>query len=236
MSNAIRDDEAISAYLAGRLSDAEASAFEARIEREPTLVKTLEATLRLKEGLEVLRESGQLEGLRRAPRRSRASLVFALAAAAGVATVAVLVALQFFARPPLISASVDRLGMPGGVSAAVAAHYTFAAVRQATRPPVLDLPVGGAIEIRILTSRTGKPTTYRATLESAPLTGTPVVIGTVMHLVRDTDGFVAVYADASRLTPGDFALSVIPEPADSSAPDRFPFSLQRPPADSRPSP
>jgi len=231
----IRDDESINAYLGGRLNEADADAFEKRIAKDPELVATMEATLRMKEGLAVLSASGQLDDLLKPPpKRRRAALAIGIAAAAGVGTLAVLVALQFFARAPLISASVERLGMPGAASAPIAAHYTFAAVRQAARSPRLELPVGGVIEIRVLTSRTGKPTTYHSTLESVPATGHPVVVGSVMHLVRDADGFVSVYADASRLTPGDFALSVTPEPDDGSPPDRFPFTLQRPPADPRP--
>ncbi len=228
MNDTTEDPDVIRAYLAGRLSEADNRAFEERCEREPTLVRTMEDTLRFKEGLEVLRERGQLARLLRSPKRPLSQWLIVTAAAAGLATVVVLAGLQFFARPPIVSASLDRLGFAGGAEHAIAGHYAFAAMRQAGRSPDVELPVGGAIELRVLPSAVDAAKTYRSTLESVPRDGAPVVIGTVMHLIRDADGFVAIYADAARLAPGNYAISVTAEPAEGTTPDRYPFTLRSP--------
>ena len=236
MNDSIRDPEEIQAYLAGRLSDDASLAFEERCAREPALVQTIEETLTLREGFEILRDRGQLARLLRAPHRPRPFWLIATAAAAGLGTVVVLAGLQFFARAPIVSASVDRLGFAAGAEHFVVAHYTFAAMRQASQVPVVDLPVGGAIELRVLPSATEGATAYRSTLESVPAGGSPVVVGTVMHLHRDADGFVAIYVDAGRLAPGNYAVSVTGEPSEESPVDRFAFVLRHASGDGHPPP
>src|SRR6476659_833752 len=53
----------IARYLAGQLTDAESAAFEAHYTEHPEVVRDIEHTLRLKEGLAVLRDRGELDGL-----------------------------------------------------------------------------------------------------------------------------------------------------------------------------
>src|ERR1700736_5334727 len=56
----------IANYVSGRMSAAETQAFEADLLRAPELVDEMEETLRLREGLAVLRDRGQLHGKTRA--------------------------------------------------------------------------------------------------------------------------------------------------------------------------
>ena len=53
----------IARYLAGQLSTAESAAFEAHYTSHPEVVREIERTLRLKEGLAVLRDRGELDAL-----------------------------------------------------------------------------------------------------------------------------------------------------------------------------
>jgi hypothetical protein len=52
-------------------------------------------------------------------------------------------------------------------------------------------------------------------------------LGSVDHLTPDADGFVALYADASQLKPGEYALIVEPETHEAAADQRFGFRLNR---------
>ena len=52
-------------------------------------------------------------------------------------------------------------------------------------------------------------------------------IGSAEHVVPDRDGFVVIYADAGRLEPGEYSLSVEPEAGNTIPGERFEFGLHR---------
>ncbi|MBV8909400.1 MAG: hypothetical protein JOZ89_01435, partial [Gammaproteobacteria bacterium] len=81
MIAAARDLELMQDYIVGRLSEDERRAFEYRLVREPALVRELEDSLQIREGLRQLRAQGYFT---RAASRGRRFLpwVPALAAAA----------------------------------------------------------------------------------------------------------------------------------------------------------
>ncbi len=225
--NASATSESIHAYLGGRLSHADTRAFEERLPRDPELVRAMEDTLRLREGLEVLRERGELAGLLRAPRRARSYWAFGSALAAGIASVAVFLGLQFLGRAPIVTASIDALAAHAGAPLPVTARYTFAAMRQANANPAFDLPPTGVLELRVLASGADPARSYRATLTLVPDAAPAATIGTAARLRSDTDGFVTFYADASRLAPGDYALAVAAS-GESVAAAPLRFTLRRP--------
>ena len=202
-------------YVAGRLSQSECEAFEARLSNDAGLVRDLEESLRFREGLEVLREQGVLESLRQ-PRRRALFAPTRWAAAAAVVVIAVFAALHWGGRyvgersSPLLAASLGTLRSGSSPAPTVIERYSFATMREATSTPELALPTTGALELRALTAVTDASRTFRVTLSQ---TGNqkPSPIGSVEHLVPDADGFVVIYADASRLQPGDYRLIVEPE-------------------------
>jgi len=234
MTDTLASPETIQAYLRGRLSPLDSRAFEERLPRDPALVKALEETLRLREGLEILRERGELARLVRGPRRVASYWAFAAALAAGVASVAIFLGYQFLARAPIVAASVDAVTGKAGATAPLTAHYTFAAMRQASATTDLDLPASGIVEIRVLAAGVDEAGTYRATLSIVPETVPAATVGTAAHLKPDPDGFVTFYADAARLTAGDYALAVAAEAGSATPGAPFRFRLRRPAADPRP--
>lgn len=228
MTRAASDSEMLQQYIVGRMSDTERLAFEERLASDTTLVRDLEESLRLREGLEILRERNQLVVLKR-PRRSAFFIGLVAASAAAIAVVAVSVGLHYVRQSPVVlAASVTALRVRTDNSLAVVESYSFATLREATQTPVLELPSRGALELRALTSTTASDRTFRATLEEVEREETPRV-GVIEHLVPDADGFVAIYADASRLKPGDYLLIVQSDGGDGSA-ERFAFRLMPVPA------
>ena len=219
--------ESIQAYLGGRLSGAESREFEERLPGDPALVRAMEDTLRLREGLEVLRERGELAPLVRGRRPAHSYLVFAAALAASIASVAVFLGLQLFARAPIVTASIDAFAAHSVATSPVAARYTFAAMRQALTNPDFALPASGVLELRVLAPGAEPNRNYRATLSLVPEAAPVANIGAAAHLLPDPDGFVTLYADAARLEPGDYALSVAPESGQASPAPSFRFHLRR---------
>src|SRR5215467_15825702 len=142
-----RDLERMQDYIVGRLSDEERLAFEERLMRDPTLVRELDQSLLMREGLATLRDEGNLP---KAVSRLRTfqSWVPTLAAAA-VAGVALVVLWTRNAGPdPLLMGAIEAPS--AGKSAPwVAAHFTFVSMRGGSAP-TLDLPPSGLIEFRAL--------------------------------------------------------------------------------------
>jgi hypothetical protein len=217
-------------YVAGRLSDAERQAFEERLSRDARLVREVEESLRLREGLQMLREQGVLGELRH-PRRQALPMRFARAAVAATVVGALIVASLVFYRgmhaPPIVAASLAALRGASSAPPQVVGRYSFAAMRGEASTPELLLPTRGALELRALTARVDTRRTFTITLLGLGATMTPAG-GVVEHLVPDADGFIGVYADLSHLESGTYSLVVEPEGAtDPTAGSRFEFKLKR---------
>lgn len=213
-----RDFERMRDYVRGRLADDERRTFEDRLARDPELVREFEQILRLREGLERLKE--QRYFARNAPRAARrlASWVPALAAAA-IAALAIILWVQ----PRLGSPGVLRASLESG-GATVSAHFTFVSMRGNSSYD-LDRPPAGLIEFRASPAGHAAGGRYRLTLERLGQGGAPEPLGTLTDLAPDKDGYVHGYAAASRLTPGRYSLRVEPmDPAIASA-LAFPFEL-----------
>lgn len=227
---------AVQDYVTGRLSETDRRAFEDQLLSDSGLVRDLEETLRLREGLETLRERKILGQLTHPPRRAW-MMRLALASAAASALIALGVTLWVERAPPVIAASVTALRALTSPPLMVVAHYSFAAVRDAASTPALALPTTGALELRALTPLPPltRPTpvtpladarqTFRVTLEAihGPKASP---IGFAEHLTPDADGFVAIYADASKLHPGDYDLSVETDAQDGTSAEHFAFTLK----------
>jgi hypothetical protein len=161
------------------------------------------------------------------PRRRGLLLRFALASAATVAAVAIYMGLQSVNRSPaLVGASIAELRTGLGAPLTVVKHYSFAALREADSTPDLPLPATGALELRALAPAAHAGRKFRVTLEEIRDRKSSQ-IGFAEHLAPDADGFVVIYADASSLQPGDFALSVAPDAEAGTTIERFAFRLKR---------
>lgn len=215
-----RDLERIRDYVAGRLSDDEQRAFEDRLSRDPGLVREVELSQRLREGLERLRDGGLLDVPPRqeAPRRR----IWAVGLAATIAVAAVLFWLQpaGHSRPELLSAAP---------STRPAVAFTFLAMRGPSAPPLLQLPAHGVVEIRASRLAATAGTRYRVVLDRMATGGTRETVGGLDGLEAGTDGLVHVYADADGLFSGEYELRLQVDGDSSAGVEVFPFLLQSAP-------
>jgi hypothetical protein len=218
-----RDLERMRDYVVGRLPDEEQQAFEERLGRDPELVRELEQSLRLREGLEELRSQGYFTRAP-APRRARSwTWVPALASAAVLALVMFLWVEP--SRVPTGAPESPATLVTVTAGAPVTAHFTFLTTREATTPR-LELPASGLIELRAAPAERSAQSGYRVTLLREAGSGSSGPVGAVSNLVLTRDGYVRAYADASHLTPGAYSVRVeaVGEPQAPTA--EFPFILE----------
>lgn len=222
MMDVARDFERMRDYVVGRLSDEELKAFEERLGRDPELVRELEQSLRLREGLEQLRAQGYFTRVAAAPHRVRSwAWLPALAAAAALALVMFLWVGPSRGPSGVVQTPATLLVVAGG--APVKAHFTFLATRDATAPR-LELPASGLIEVRAAPVERSAQSDYRVTLlredgdSSRP-------VGTVSNVALTKDGYVRTYADASQLSPGAYVLRVGAVDEPKATPTEFRFTL-----------
>lgn len=217
-----RDFERIHDYIVGRLSDEERRTFEDRLVREPALVREFEQSLRLREGLEALRDQGYVAKVAAQGRWLRISLP-ALVAAAGAGLALLLWAPRSTGPSPVLTASVESRT---GTGPMIAAHFTFVSVR-GNPAPELDLPPKGLIEFRMAPAARGTASRYRVTLLRRDTGRALKPAGALAGLALGAEGYVYCYADASRLAPGSYTLSVESEAESPDNAETFLFTLSR---------
>lgn len=208
------DFETMRDYIVGRLSDDERQAFEDRLVREPALVRELEESLRIREGLRQLRAQGYFAST--ASRSMRFLPWFPALAAAAVAGIALFLwAHRQGTASPLLMASPESRSV-SGVASSVSPLLTFVSVRGAASPD-LDLPRAGLIEIRAapVTGRTDFA--YRLILLRRDGAGIPQPVGTLAPVALSSDGYVHCFADASRLSVGSYLLRVEPQSSEPAS-------------------
>lgn len=216
-----RDFERMQGYVAGRLSDDETRNFEERLARDPALVRELERSLRLREGLEHLRDRGYFNAIAARSLRPRAAWLPALLAA-GIAAVAAFVWL----RPHAGVAALLSATLPAGQAQAanVTAHFTFITLR-GQEIPDLELPKNGLIDLQARPTG-GATGNYRMELSRAT-DGTTSRPFAAISAQRNEDGYVHAYADAARLQPGSYLLRIEPQGGPAQSADSFRFKLRR---------
>ena len=221
------DFERMRDYVVGRMSDDERCAFEDRLVRDPGLVRELERSLQLRDGLQQLQKQGYFAqsaprspGVR--PRRLRMSnWLPALAAAAVVGALALFLWVE--PRSPGSGVLQASAGSP------VAAHFTFLAMRGGSLPD-LTLPAQGAIDFQVLPAAHATASSFRVTLLRE---GTDAPVGAIGVLAPDAHGYIHSYADASRLIAGTYRLLVEPDTGAKAPRESFEFRLLGAPASDR---
>jgi hypothetical protein len=232
MMDVNRDPERIREYVAGRLTDPDSRAFEDRLVSDPSLVTDMEDSLRLREGFEMLREQHALESLLQPSRRPAWFWPVAVAA-----TVVVAIGVFLWTRPldsqmPVVGGSTAAFLAANGSQLPVSARYSFASMRREASVPVLSLPSGGLIALRVLPGSAADGRAFRAELVEVKNERGRELVGTLMGLVRGADGFVTVYAAASRLRAGRYELRISPENDTSTSGERFEWRFEAAPAPS----
>lgn len=214
-----RDFEQMRAYLVGQMSDDERRTFEDRLVRDPQLVREFEQSLRLREGLQQLRAQGySAAGTSRASQLRRWLPALAAAAVAGLA---LFLWVQARTAVPILTAAVDARA--AAHEAVIAAHFTFVAVRGGSTLD-LALPAHGLIEFRAAPALRAAGARYRLALLAVAASGTSQPIGTLDDLAPRPDGYIYCYADAARLTAGNYLLRV--ESGTPASVETFRFNLR----------
>ena len=212
-----RDFERMRDYVLGRLTDEERRTFEERLARDPELVREFEQTLRLREGLEQLKD--RVYFVKPAPRASRRLPVWMPAlAAAAVAALAIILWVQPHSTG-VLRASPGTAG-PAGVSA----QFTFVSLRGSSAYDLLR-PAAGLVEFRASPAGPATGARYRLTLERVQQGGVAEPVGALADLTPGADGYLHGFADASHLPAGGYLLRVEAAGQTAETALAFPFEL-----------
>jgi hypothetical protein len=213
------DFERMRDYVRGRLTDNESQAFEDRLARDPELVREFEQTLRLREGLEQLKD--QVYFAKPAPRPARRRIVWmpALAAAAVAA-----LAITLWVQPQISRTGVLRASPRPAAAAGISAHFTFVPMRGSSSYD-LDRPAAGLVEFRASPTGPAAGARYRLALERVGQGGVAEPVGALADLAPGADGYLHGFADASRLPAGRYLLRVEAAGQTAEAALAFPFEL-----------
>lgn len=226
MNNADQHFATLQDFIVGRLSDDERQAFEDRLVLDPALVRDLEQSLRMREGLRQLKTQGYFK--KAAVRSVRLRVWMPALAAASTAGLALFLWLSSAVGPaPILLASLESHGA-ADVTPLVAAHFTFVSVRGSSVSD-LDLPSAGLIEIRAAPITNPTVHHYRVSLVRQKEGANAESVAALAGLSIGEDGYVHFYADASRLARGSYILGIQPDTSAPSTVELFFFNL-RPPA------
>jgi hypothetical protein len=223
----IEEEHIVARYLADQLSPAEAEAFEAYYTQHPSMVREIEYTLRLKEGLATLRDRQQLDGLMKA-RRWRWALPLSIAAAiAGTA----LGTWTWYGSSgaPVAAGSIEELFHNGQATLPLGGKYMLVRVRSSQSAPLaIALPQEhSALELQVLPAGGATAAPYRLVLQQQRADGKPKPVAEVAGLVPGPDGLVAAWLDSERIERGQYTVELASEAGDSAAPaERFVIELE----------
>jgi hypothetical protein len=211
MQSVIDDPTRASRYLADQLTDAECAEYEARFIQDPETVAEIEATARLKIGLERLRRNGELSELIAGTTAHQPGRTWMLAMAASICAVVIGASLWFprtTATAPVLASTAAAFKDRTGHGLSVLATTPLFRTRAERYDAVIELPGSrGAIKLRVLPSTPADSAQYQASLariRDDDSSERVVQIGGLQP--SKDDGFVDVFADSSLLAPGRYRL------------------------------
>ena len=205
----LEDHHVIARFLAGQLTEDESREFEEYMIANPEIVHDLESTARLKVGLHVLKDRGELEGVVKSKAVFRDAR-YALAASVAILAVCALLYFRGGApQAPHLLASMSTLVDRAGHLMPLARTYAILRTRGTDYDALVELPATPqAIELRVLPENSAHPARYRVSLARVADDDSLSTVGSVAGLAPDGNGFVSVYFDSSKLTRGRYQLTV----------------------------
>ena len=218
------DPTTASRYLADQLTDTEREAFEAALERDPDVLRELEATARFKMGLHQLRAKGELDELL----RSQPAWPW-IAMAATLGGIVIGVALWRLApgpsAGPLLAATASAFSNDAGHPLPLSGAFVVYRTRGSSSTNI-ELPSNrAAIELRVFPELTPQPPSYSARLSPLASNGSAPPTEALRGIVPDQEGFVHLYVDSSSLTVGRYQLVLNGEPAKSDNSETFDLNV-----------
>jgi hypothetical protein len=225
----IEDEHIVARYLADQLSAEEAEAFEAYYTRHPDMVREIEYTLRLKEGLATLRDRQELDSLMRA-RRWRWALPLSVAAAIAGAALGTWTWYGAPSAAPVAAGSLEGLLEGGGVATLpLGGKYMLVRVRSADTAPLrIPLPAEhSALELQVLPTGGAAAAPYRLVLQKRRNEDEPKPVAEVAGLVPGPVGLVAAWLDSALIQRGQYTVELASARGESAAPaERFVIELE----------
>jgi hypothetical protein len=228
----IDDPTRASRYLADQLTDAECAEYEARFVEDPDAVAELEATARLKIGLQRLRRNGELSELIAGAAAPQPTRTWMLAMAASIVAVVIGVSLWFPRTGPLsapvLASAASAFKDRNGHSLSVLATAPLFRTRAEKYDAVIELPPArGAIELRVLPSTPAQAARYQASLSRIKDDDSSEGSVALENLRPSAeDGFVELYADSSLLAPGRYRLVLTREAGSATNGDSDTFIIK----------
>ncbi len=211
MQTSMDGEHTIERYLADQLSENEAEAFERRCAEDPRFYRDIEARLRLKEGLAVLRDRGTLDAALHGPREGR----WVLRVAAGVILALLCAGVWRQIELPSVSSPGPMLtAVLGSTPGSLPVTATYRLERSRGAPPAISLASSqapGAIELQILPSNFDPSGHYDVELSQLDPGPAARPFGELRGLSPAADRYVTVYLNRVRLAPGRYELSLRPE-------------------------
>ncbi len=199
-----------SRYLANQLTRAERAEYEALLTRSVEALAELEATARLKVGLEKLSEERELPAVQQGTSHTRWS--FLLSLAAGVAAICVGVALWHSnSAPPahLFSTSTSSFLDRNGHPLPLIATTEIFRRRSQTADAIIELTDSrGILEWHWTSPQGATHDRYDVVLTKTGEGAAPQVAGDVRNLQADENGVVKWYVDSAGLVSGSYKLKL----------------------------
>jgi hypothetical protein len=197
-------------YLADQLTEADRAGYEALLLESPEAVAELEATARLKVGLEKLRETDELDRLLHVPSRAKWKRFLLLAASLAVFATGLGLWLSNYEHAHsrlLFAASLASLTNNAGRTLQIASTVPVYRKRSGPFDAVLEVPpLPAGVEFRLLAQPPAAAHAYRVSISRMLNDKSFESVDTLVDLQSENDGFIRLYADASRLIPGQYRL------------------------------
>jgi hypothetical protein len=195
------DDSEVSAYLANRLNESQAQAFEQYCLEHPNFARDVERELQLKVGLQQLNQPAKVTAI--IPRTSRQTW-WPVALAASVA-IAALVFFEFRpASAPAFTVFRSLTDLPANLQQVPVTSIGLMQLRGDGAVPSVTSPVNGVVELRFLADP-GLDYAIAAT----PNTSADVVLK-IGGLRAAPDGYLRVYVPANQMIGKTWTISLIP--------------------------
>ena len=199
-------------YLADQLSDAERATFEASLLQNPEVAQELEATARLKVGMERLRDSGELDKIVRARPFFERPGFFAAAASIGVLAIGlVFVRWQGASTPSMLASTASAFVDASGKIPTVASTPPMLRTRSEKDDAEIVLPTERqALKLQLMPTAPGSAEQYSVSLARLKDDGSTEAVAVVKDL-RPAGRYINVFADSASLQPGRYQLTVTGE-------------------------
>ncbi|HZF24947.1 MAG TPA: hypothetical protein VEZ88_01705 [Steroidobacteraceae bacterium] len=213
-----RDDPTIAGrYLADQMTDAEREEFEAVLLQNPDVAQELEATARLKVGMESLRDRGELDKLVGSRPFFEQPAFLAVAASVGVLAIGLMfVRWQSVSTPSILASSASEFIVASEQALVVKSTPPMLRVRSDKYDAEIELPAQRqALKLRLLPGLPGKADEYSVSLARINDDGSTAAVAVVKDLREAGDGFITVFADSALLRPGRYQLTVTGEGAEA---------------------